>query len=182
MSKHQPIWYMGQIPADVCDLATAEYMQLEPKDATMGKDGSELSHINRNTTVRFAQPDHWFGNMMRGYGLKGNQECGWDFDITDHEAVQFAHYGVGQHYGWHVDNFPLAGAPTDRKVTVICLMADPSEFEAGELQIRLYSEYTAPLVKGSVIAFPSILEHRVVPVTSGVRTSATMWLSGPRFR
>ncbi|MFN6254417.1 MAG: 2OG-Fe(II) oxygenase [Acetobacteraceae bacterium] len=182
MSKHQPIWYMGQIPTGVCDSATAEYMQLEPHDATMGKDGSERSHLNRNTTVRFAQPDHWFGNMMRGYGLKANQECGWGFDITDHEAVQFAHYGVGQHYDWHVDNFPLAGLPTDRKVTVICLMADPSEFEAGELQLRLYSEYTAPLVKGSIIAFPSILEHRVVPVTSGLRTSATMWLSGPRFR
>jgi PKHD-type hydroxylase len=182
MGKHQPIWYMGQIPTDVCNLATAEYMQIEPRDATMGKDGSERSHLNRNTTVRFAQPDHWFGNMMRGYGLKANQECGWDFAIAEHEAVQFAHYGVGQHYDWHVDNFPLAGGPTDRKVTVICLMADPSEFEAGELQLRLYSEYTAPLVKGSVIAFPSILEHRVVPVTSGVRTSATMWLSGPRFR
>jgi hypothetical protein len=122
------------------------------------------------------------GNMMRGYGLKGNQECKWDYEITDHEAVQHAHYGPEQHYGWHVDNFPLAGLPLERKVTVICLLSDPSEFEAGELQLRLYSEYTAPLVKGSVIAFPSILEHRVIPVTSGIRYSATMWFNGPRFR
>jgi PKHD-type hydroxylase len=62
------------------------------------------------------------------------------------------------------------------------LLNDPAEFTGGEFQIRLYSEYTAPLVKGSVIAFPSFLEHRVVPVTSGVRKSATMWLRGPRFR
>ena len=180
--SHLPIWYMGQIPADVCDLATAEYMTLESKDAAMGKDGSTFSHLNRNTTVRFAPADHWFGHLLRGYGLKGNEECKWNYEVTEHEAVQFASYGAEQHYDWHVDIFPLAGAPTDRKITVICLMSDPSEFEAGELQVRLYSEYTAPLVKGSVIAFPSILEHRVVPVTSGVRTSATMWLSGPRFR
>lgn len=182
MSSHLPIWYMGQIPTDVCDLATAEYMHIEPKDATMGADGKEISHLNRNTTVRFAQPDHWFGNMMRGYGLKANKECKWDYEITDHEAVQYAHYGPEQHYGWHVDTFTLSGQPVDRKVTVICLMVDPSEFEAGELQLRLYSEYTAPLVKGSVIAFPSILEHRVTPVTAGLRATATMWLSGPRFR
>jgi PKHD-type hydroxylase len=48
--------------------------------------------------------------------------------------------------------------------------------------MRLYSEYTAPLVKGSMIAFPSILEHRVTPVLSGVRYSATMWFNGPRFK
>jgi PKHD-type hydroxylase len=180
--KHLPIWFMGNIPPQICDLATEEYMCLEARDATMGANGEELSHLNRNTTVRFAEKEHWFGNMMQGYGHRANKECGWGFDITDHEAVQFAHYGVGQHYGWHVDNFPLAGLPVDRKVSVVCLMSDPSEFEAGELQIRLYSEYTAPLVKGSVIAFPSILEHRVTPVTEGVRKSATLWLSGPRFK
>lgn len=180
--SHLPIWYMGQVPVDVCDAAAAEYMTLEPKDATMGKDGNEISHLNRNTTVRFATIDHWFGNMLRGYGMRANQECGWGYEVTEHEAVQYASYGVGQHYGWHVDTFTLSGQPIDRKITVICLMSDASEFEAGDLQLRLYSEYTAPLRKGSVIAFPSILEHRVVPVTSGVRTSATMWLSGPRFR
>jgi predicted 2-oxoglutarate/Fe(II)-dependent dioxygenase YbiX len=35
---------------------------------------------------------------------------------------------------------------------------------------------------GTIIAFPPILEHRVIPVTSGVRYSATMWFNGPRFR
>lgn len=180
--SHLPIWHMGQLPLELCDLACDEYMALPARDATMGADGKELSHINRNTTVRFAQPEHWFGNILRGYGLRANKECKWGFDIEDHEAVQFASYKVDQHYGWHVDNFPLAGLPTDRKVSVVCLMNDPSEFEAGDLQLRLYSEYTAPLVKGSVIAFPSIIEHRVTPVTSGTRITATMWLNGPRFK
>ena len=182
MAQHLPIWYLGRIPAKVCDLAVGEYMEIEPRDATMGADGEERSHLNRNTTVRFAQADHWFGNILRGHGLKANTECGWGYEIDNHEAVQFAHYGVGQHYGWHVDNFPLAGLPVDRKVSVVCLMTDPSEFEAGELQLRLYSEYTAPLEKGFVIAFPSIIEHRVTPVTSGLRATATMWLTGPRFK
>jgi PKHD-type hydroxylase len=181
--SHQPIWYLGQIPADVCDLATAEYMALEPRDATMGANGEEHSHITRNTTVRFAEQDHWFGNILRGYGLRANKECGWDFEINDHEAVQFAHYGPEQHYNWHVDTFPLSGAPTDRKVSVVCLMSDPSEFKDGTLYLRLYQEYPAPLLtKGTVIAFPSIIEHCVTPVTSGLRATATMWLSGPRFR
>ena len=179
---HLPIWYLGQISAEVCDKAADEFMRLVPRDATMGANGEELSHLNRNTTVRFAEKEHWFGHILREYGLQGNTTCNWGYEINDHEAVQYAHYGVGQHYGWHVDNFPLAGLPVDRKVSVVCLLSEPSEFEAGELQIRLYSEYTAPLVKGSVIAFPSILEHRVTPVTAGLRATATMWLNGPRFK
>jgi PKHD-type hydroxylase len=108
--------------------------------------------------------------------------CGWQYDVDGREAIQFAQYGPDQHYGWHVDVFPLAGKATDRKITTVCLLNDPSEFEGGQFQVRLYQEYSAPLEKGSVIAFPSILEHRVTPVLSGLRYTATIWFHGPRFR
>jgi PKHD-type hydroxylase len=70
----------------------------------------------------------------------------------------------------------------ERKVSVICLLSDPSEYEGGDLQIKLYQEYTADLKKGDMIAFPSMLEHRVVPIQSGARNSAVVWLNGPRMR
>lgn len=179
---HLPIWSLGHIPIELCDLATLEFTKIIAKDGVMGFDGSEHSYKNRNTTVRFADYNHWFGHIMRGFGVQANKDCQWGFDITEHEAVQFAQYSVGQHYDWHVDNFPLQGLDLDRKISVVCLLSNIDEFSAGELQIRLYSDYTAPLVKGSVIAFPSILQHRVTPITFGRRASATMWLSGPRFR
>jgi PKHD-type hydroxylase len=180
--SHLPLWYIGKIPVEVCDSATAEFTKLEAQDGKMGANGEKLSHLTRNTTVRFTEPDHWFGNILKTCGIEANKHCGWDYDITGHEAVQFAQYGPEQHYNWHQDTFPLSGQPVDRKVTVVCLMSDVTEFDAGELQLRLYQEYTAPLTKGSIIAFPSIIEHRVIPVTRGLRASATMWLNGPRFR
>lgn len=179
---HLPIWYVGAVPAELCDEAVEEFSKIPSKDAAMGNDGQERDHKHRNTTVRFANRGHWFENYMKHFADLGNQECKWDYDVRDYENIQFAEYGPEQHYHWHVDVFPLLGASTDRKLTVVCLLNDPSEFTGGEFQIRLYSEYTAPLIKGSVIAFPSFLEHRVVPVTSGIRKSATMWLNGPRFR
>lgn len=180
--SHLPLWFLGNIPLGVCDAAVKEFQAITPKDAAMGVDGAQIEHNTRNTNVRFAPNGHWFGGALLTHAMKANKECGWDFDITDHEAVQYAEYGPGQHYHWHVDNFPLSGTPVDRKVSVVCLLSDLSEFEAGELQLRLYSEYTAPLVKGTMIAFPSIIEHRVTPVIAGLRATATMWLSGPRFR
>jgi len=180
--SHLPLWYMGSIPTDVCDKAVEELASLPSRDASMGTEGEHKDHTNRNTTVRFADRANWFEPHLKALASAGNTECKWDFHITDNENIQYAEYGPDQHYNWHMDTFPLSGMPHDRKVTVVCLLNDPSEFTGGEFQIRLYSEYTAPLVKGSVIAFPSFLEHRVVPVTSGVRKSATMWLRGPRFR
>lgn len=173
---------MGTVPADICDQAVEDFSALPSKDATMGSEGETQDNAHRNTTVRFAGPNHWFDKYLTQVAFDGNQACRWEFHVTDNENIQFAEYGPEQHYHWHVDVFPLSGLPLDRKMTVVCLLNDPSEFTGGEFQIRLYSEYTAPLVKGSVIAFPSFLEHRVVPVTSGVRKSATMWLRGPRFR
>lgn len=179
---HLPIWYLGSIPHEQCDRVVNELSSVPVRAATMGVDGEDKNTSYRDTAVRFADFNYWFSDVLRGYAEVANAECGWGYEADSRESVQFACYGPGQQYNWHVDNFPLSGKPTDRKLTAVCLLNDPSEFEGGELQIRLYSEYTAPLVKGSVIAFPSILEHRVTPVTSGIRKTATIWLSGERFK
>jgi PKHD-type hydroxylase len=180
--SHLPIWYLGQSPLEDIDKASSEYIQIPPQDALMGKDGADRDHNFRNTTVRFADRAHWFGQRMFEFAIRANLECKWGFETDSFEAVQFAEYGVGQKYNWHVDNFPLSGADKDRKVTVVCMMSDPENFEGGELQVRLYGDFTPPMKKGTIIAFPSILQHQVTPVTKGVRYTATMWISGPRFK
>lgn len=180
--SHKPIWYLKQLPVEVCDRAVEELLLLPTKDASMGENSEHSNHSQRNTTVRFADSDNWFGFVLHGIGREANQFCQWGYEITNYENVQFAEYGLNQHYDWHIDVFPLGFQEFDRKVSIVCLLSDPSEFEGGELQIKLYDQYTAPLKKGSVIAFPSILEHRVVPVTSGLRRSATVWMNGPKFK
>lgn len=180
--SHLPIWYLGKIQQDICDQIIDELSQFPHRDATMGADGESQDAQQRSTTVVFADQDYWFSETMEKFAFEANKTCNWDYLIDSREAIQFAKYGVNQHYGWHVDTFPLAGKPTDRKVSVVCLLNDPSEFEGGQFQTRLYQEYTVLLEKGSMIAFPSSIEHRVIPVTSGFRYSATMWLHGPRFR
>ena len=180
--KHKPIWYVKEIPTEFCDLAVKEFSLIPPKDASMGKEGDVSNHEQRNTTVRFVPSGHWFGYLMHGVAREANFACRWQFDINGHEDIQFGEYGPGQHYDWHVDTFPLADTGIDRKVSVVCLLTDPSEFEGGSLEIKLYSDYTAPMKKGTIIAFPSFLQHRVTEVTSGLRHSAVVWMTGPRFK
>ena len=181
-STHLPLWYMGKVPAAVCDEALQELLQIEPQEAAMGQDGAHKDTSQRDTVLRFAPTGHWFGGVLYEHGLAANNACGWGYNISHHENLQLGSYGAEGHYNWHTDTFPLSGAEYERKVSVICLLSDPSEYTGGSLQLRLYQEYDAPLQKGDLIAFPSMIEHRVVPVLSGVRTSAVIWLNGPRMR
>jgi PKHD-type hydroxylase len=179
---HLPIWYLGQMPHEECEKASEELILINPKDAAMGINGDQKNKSGRDTIVRFAEENHWFGLKMFEYGKRASNECKWDFLISSHEAVQYAEYTHGQHYDWHIDTFFLSGSSSDRKITVVCLMNDPSEFEGGQLILRFQNEYVVPLAKGSIVAFPSFLEHKVTPIISGTRYTATMWLSGPGFR
>jgi PKHD-type hydroxylase len=179
--NHKPIWFLGEMSEELCDKATKEFMLSPVKEAAMGEDGS-VRNPHRNTSVRFISPNHWLTSDMRGFGERANKECKWNYEITGNENIQFAEYAIGQHYNWHVDNFPLGLQKFDRKVTVITLLSNPADYEGGDLFIRLYQDFKPELKKGSVIAFPSILEHKVTPVTKGVRYSATMWIYGPCFK
>jgi PKHD-type hydroxylase len=77
----------------------------------------------------------------------------------------------------------LSEQPIDRKITVVCLLNNIQEFRGGEFEMKFKSELYCPaLKKGSVIAFPSFISHRVAPVMQGARYTATLWLTGPKFR
>lgn len=179
---HKPLWLMNHLPSSLCEMASADFQKIEPKDASMGENSESKNHTHRNTTVRFIPPGHWFAHIMADFGRTANQRCNWGYEITGNENIQYAEYGKGQHYDWHIDTFPLGFQPFDRKVTVVSLLNSTADFEGGELKIKLYSEYDVPMMKGTMIAFPSILEHKVTPVLSGVRYSAAMWLHGPKFK
>jgi len=177
-------YFVTQIPSILCEIATREFEQIEPFDAQINPDGEKATdHSKRHTIVRGADHWNWFGGILYQCGLEGNVKSGWDMYVTAQEQVQFATYEEGMHYNWHIDTQLLSGNALDRKVSVICLMNDPSEFEGGELQFNIGGQILeAQLKKGSVIVFPSFILHRVTPVTKGVRKTAVMWLNGPAFK
>jgi hypothetical protein len=177
--SHLPIWYKKQLGDNICERIVTELSSVPLKDGTLD-DGTYSDPVIRKTKVCFAPQGYWLENIFESFALEANKTCGWEYHITGAERVQFAEYGVSSHYRWHTDTFILGGKPQERKISVVCLLNDA--FEGGEFEMRLHSEYTANLKKGTMIAFPSILEHRVTPVISGIRQSATMWFSGPRFR
>ena len=112
----------------------------------------------------------------------------WGFDVTGiHDALQYtlypadiedsyyhSHRDAGLHY-WY------------RKVSMTIQLSDPGEFEGGGFEIEDPGgdgEWisTPHIQKGDMIMFPSILRHRALPVTGGLRKSLVVWVSGPPLR
>lgn len=107
------------------------------------------------------------------------------FDLDGfYEPMQLSTYSAdfNGHYNWHTDADSKDDVP--RKLSMALMLSDPSEFEGGNLEVKIDSDTTIPLEqkKGRAWFFPSYTLHRVSPVTKGERKSAVLWIGGPPFR
>ena len=97
------------------------------------------------------------------------------------EQAQVSSYSKGQFYEWHTDTRnTMITEPPVRKLSMSLLLNDPSEFEGGDLEIA--NETLLPMKQGHATIFASFLQHRVTPITKGVRKSLVMWFGGDPFK
>lgn len=177
MKPMYPCWFWEDaIPHHTLDTLAIETAALELLPGEVGN--GVIDKTIRDSNSNALPAIHWFTGALFNYAVHANQSAEWGRTIEFTEVTQIAEYGVNQHYDWHNDTRDFFVMPYDRKITVICLLNDPSEFEGGDFEIE---RATVPKLKrGSVIAFPSNLRHRVTPVTKGKRLSATCWAVGPQ--
>jgi PKHD-type hydroxylase len=146
-------------------------------------DVDERSHIRitQISWINQAPETLWLYQKLAGVTWNINQQA-YRFEISQLEALQYTVYlaGEGGHYDWHVDH---GHAGPRRKLSLVLQLSDPADYEGCELKIHASNQLdTAPKERGTLIAFPSYVLHRVTPITAGIRRSLVMWCSGPRFR
>ena len=172
----------GVLSKEFCNSALA---QVDWATATPGGvTSANIIDVNERRTdiiwQSFMQP---LGCIARTYIGIANQSAGWGYEISSQGDTQIGRYKSSDegHYDWHVD----AGPPQNgvqRKLSISILLSNPSDFEGGELQFKEMEDRKILTAQGSIVVFPSFIEHRVTPVTKGVRYSAVTWASGPSFR
>ena len=140
---------------------------------TEGMTGHGLQTDFRKTECRYIQRAKRVG-APQPRGIVLMEEWINDNGYPDYtpEILQIARYHVGHFYKWHHDG---AGRGY-RKLSMSCLLNDPSEFDGGEFQCRaLGQKTTIPLEKREVLLFMPDLEHQVLPVMRGTRDSLVVW-------
>tara|TARA_B100001741_G_C16310205_1_gene485476 strand:+ start:99 stop:707 length:609 start_codon:yes stop_codon:yes gene_type:complete len=186
---------LTQQQCDQIDHAAASTQQIEGIHF-----GGEQDH--RTSQISWIYDDA-ISDMICAWMRQANKQAGWQYDLQIPEAVQYTRYLEDGQYEWHIDGnqdqyaartlVPLAPNPTPlnvtsnpqlqgtvRKLSATINLSNPEDYEGGELQLRCYDQLhifnEAP--RGSMVVFPSFMEHRVTSVTSGQRRAAVVWYNG----
>lgn len=168
------------ISKEICEKFINQNNWLEKKQATVYKDGSfVVDSVTRSTNVIWQDAQDEILKTILPYFLGANKSAGWNFDITEIEQIQLGEYEVGGHYDWHIDGSAPNNNNIQRKLSMSILLNDENSFDGGKFEFK---DMTPKFKQGSVLVFPSFLEHRVTSVTRGTRYSMVAWVSGPAFR
>jgi len=136
--------------------------------------------------------DQWVYDLIWEYMLIANESAGWKYNIVAAENCQITRYTKDGFYTWHKDGMgshnEVRNEPDNkflhgntRKLSMSIVLN--SNFEGGDFEMRGEGERGgAPKLKeGSIIVFPSFMEHRVAPVTKRIRYSLVAWFVGPPY-
>lgn len=158
-------------------------------EASKAKTEAATTFNNADTSVRSSDVAWLSGNqpvqdILWKYVDQANQAA---FKVQVHNVsdIQYTEYHAskGGHYDWHIDVNWNSDHLWDRKLSITVQLSDPSEYEGGFFE---FSECQTPdersRLKGTVLIFPSYLQHRVAPITSGTRKSLVAWFEGPRWQ
>ena len=171
---------------DQCQMVINCGRRQPPQKAQVGmnKPGGGIDTNKRITTISwipFKEMEPMY-NQINNFIQKANlNHFGFD-DIQITEQAQFTEYPEGGFYDWHMDSdVNMKHEPPVRKISMTLLLSPENQFEGGDLEL-MASGKKAKLKQGHAIIFASFLNHRVAPVTRGVRQSLVMWFGGEPFK
>jgi PKHD-type hydroxylase len=100
---------------------------------------------------------------------------GFDLDF-ENSQFQFTEYHPGGHFDWHRDSYGKKITDYDRYCSLVIQLNDG--YGDGDLQIKDEQNEIQTVEKGigNLILFLSNIEHRVVPVKSGIRYTLVNWV------
>lgn len=183
------VWevWTSALTGDECDAIEKRAANYSEASATVGfSDGQRSNLKHRTSTIRWlnvAKEKDIVARIMHFVHASNRTNFGVDIDAPF--DLQFTEYRATNkgHYDWHQDVWLESPRPYDRKLSVVVQLSKPEEYEGGEFEffgLQNPAEQFAP--RGSLLVFPSFLQHRVLPVTKGLRHSLVSWVEGPRWR
>ena len=139
--------------------------------------------------------EQWVYDIIFPLLKEANEKAGWQYHIKAAEPMQLTRYHEGGFYNLHRDgmgdHLSAYQNPKNayvhgyvRKLSMSVMLND--NFDGGAFEFASYSKEKCIITPieaqaGSVLVFPSGMEHRVAPVTKGLRYSLVVWFLGPPF-
>ena len=170
-----------------CKLITQAGHQQKPEQAKVGGGKGGTQDIKKRITtiswIPFKQIPQMYKVIENQLSIVNLNHMMFD-GVRLTEPAQFTEYPKGGFYDWHMDLNPFGktGGHPIRKISMTCLLSDPSEFTGGDLAFDDTGKNKVVLKQGQAVFFASFMRHRVEPIKKGIRRSLVMWFGGPPFK
>ena len=183
------VWEVWEaaLSSEECDNIIERAESYAEASATVGFSDTQRSDVDyRSSTIRWLDPHREKVIVDRVMGfVHSSNRSNFGIDIVAPFDIQFTEYCADSngHYDWHQDVWLESPRPYDRKLSVVVQLTDPGSYAGGEFEFfGLQSPAATFAARGSLLIFPSWLQHCVRPLRSGVRRSLVTWVEGPRWR
>ena len=145
---------------------------LELKEGAVLVNGEDsVEHKKRNTKIA------WVHNISNTAWIFRRMSKLWQLEpISMLQAFQYSVYNVNGHYDWHRDVGSNNDIVSDRVISGVLQLSEPTEYKGGQLEVENhYGQHTIEKEFGMITSFPAGWRHRVTPVTHGIRKTLVMW-------
>ena len=180
-----------KLSKEYCEAIVTEANTIPRESASLGVSGNNVNLDWRKSQIAFIQRDmpQWTGLFDDIWKLVCQANNDWfNFHISKFDYIQYAEYNsdIKGEYKRHHDVFYMNNDPVyHRKLSAVIQLTDPDEYDGGDFEMYgIDSQIPKDQFRnqGSVIVFPSFIEHAALPVTRGVRHSLAIWVDGPKWR
>lgn len=180
------VWTSALSPGE-CDAIISKAGTYPAQAATVGVETTNrVERTLRESTIRWIPPQGEPRLVQRIMAfVTSSNRTNFGFDIAGLFDIQFTEYHGSKQdrYDWHHDVRLKGSMAYDRKLSVVIQLSARESYAGGEFEFSTVEPPGAAFEpRGSVLIFPSFLQHRVLPVTQGIRHSLVTWVEGPRWR
>jgi len=196
--KNYYYYFIKAIPPKTCEKILEAGRKKIIEQATTGVVGPKINPPKRSCKVAWIN-DEWIYDIINPFIHNANKKAEWNFQWDWNETSQFTIYEKGHYYGWHVDqstkslihgNKNIKGKI--RKLSLTLQLTDKTKYEGGDFQFLWLNSDKKSLLDirtidkakdiGTIIIFPSFVQHQILPVTKGKREVLVNWSLGKRFK
>ena len=182
-----PYYYFASaLNKEMCEGIIESGLNLSSTEAKVNDGPKTHEDLNlRKGKVSWFEKNSPIHSIINNFVHQANYAAKWHFTLDNSEKVQFAQYENEAFYNWHRDGDVTKN--NWRKLSVTVQLSDPNDYEGGNFEMKhiwndtLLEMDKETTMQGTIIIFPSMLPHRVTPITKGVRYSLVQWFSGPDF-
>ena len=179
-------WLWDQVlPKWFCE---QQIFNINCKQANFGEINKNGNYVvdkeKRITEIVWESDISPIGCIAQTYTNMANIKAGWNFNLSSTVGIQIGKCSSHSKgfYDWHTDDGLKPNKDgLVRKLSISILLSNENNFEGGLFEFKEFKNQPV-LKQGSILVFPSFLEHRVTPVKFGERISAVTWISGPAYK